>query len=358
MNSKKLFFPYNFKNKKIIVTGHTGFKGSWLTLWLIRLGAKVIGVSNNVGSSPSNFEILNLKKKIVNYKLDIRNLSDLKKIFLKHNPDFVFHLAAQSLVKKSYSEPLHTFSSNTLGTINLLETLRLLKKKCVAVLITSDKSYRNLELKRGYKEDDLIGGFDPYSASKSCAEIAIQSYIKSFYLKKKNLRIGIARAGNVIGGGDWSVDRIIPDCVRAWSKSSKVIIRNPLATRPWQHVFEVINGYLTLAVNLNNNLKINYEIFNFGPKRNQNKNVVSLINEIKKNWNKAEFKIIKDNTYLESQLLKLNSNKAKKLLNWSCKLNFKDCVALTTNWYKAYYKKKENMLKFSLGQIELFENKK
>ena len=355
---KKFSFKQHFKNKKVIVTGHTGFKGSWLTLWLISLGAKVIGVSNEIKSSPSNFEILNLKKKIINYNLDIRNFVNLKKVFLKHKPDFVFHLAAQAIVKKSYSDPLNTFTSNTIGTINLLESLKYLKNKCIAIIITSDKSYKNLEIKRGYKEDDLLGGTDPYSASKGCAELAIQSYIKSFYLKKKNyLKVGIARAGNVIGGGDWSDNRIIPDCIKAWSRNRTVIIRNPNSTRPWQHVLEVINGYLTFAINLKYNSKINYETFNFGPKKHQDRSVISLINEIKKNWDEAKYKIKKEKNNLESQLLKLNSNKAKKILNWSCKLNFVESVELTAKWYRTYFNNRD-MLDYSIKQIKNFESKK
>ena len=232
-----------FKNKKILITGHTGFKGTWLTFWLKNVGANICGVSKDIPTNPSFFKTLKLKNKIINHRIDIRNLPALKKIVKNFKPDFVFHLAAQSLVKKSYYDPTNTFTTNTIGTCNLLESLRYLKNKCNAVIITSDKSYKNIEILRGYKESDQLGGYDPYSASKGCAEFIIQSYIKSFFKKKKNIRIGITRAGNVIGGGDWSDDRIVPDCFKSWSLNKKVLIRNPNTTRPWQHVLEVISGY-------------------------------------------------------------------------------------------------------------------
>ena len=226
MNFKK------FKNKKILVTGHTGFKGSWLTFWLTILGAKVVGVSNKK-MNLSNYNILKIKKKITNeYIIDIKNLKKLKKIITSSKPDYIFHLAAQSLVKNSFENPLETFHSNSIGTLIILESTRYLNKKCTIILVTSDNSYKNLELNRGYKENDLLGGHDPYSASKGCAELIIQSYYQSFIKKNKNLRIGVARAGNVIGGGDWSKDRLIPDCIKSWSKNKKVVLRNPSSTRP------------------------------------------------------------------------------------------------------------------------------
>ena len=216
MNLKK-----NFHNKTVIVIGHTGFKGSWLSLWLRILGAKVVGLSINIPSKPSHFEVIKLRNKISHKRIDIRNLKLLKKNFKKHQPDYVFHLAAQSLVKKSYSDPIYTWQTNTIGTLNVLESLKELKKRCIAVIITSDKIYRNLEIKRGYKENDILGGKDPYSASKASAELAIQSHISSFFPQKKTkVLIGIARAGNVIGGGDWAEDRLIPDILRAFEKST------------------------------------------------------------------------------------------------------------------------------------------
>ena len=202
-----------FQNKTVIITGHTGFKGSWLTLWLKLLGAKIIGISKDIPTKPSLFKEAKLNKGIVDLRLDLKDLKKLKLIFKKYKPDFVFHLAAQSLVKESYNSPIQTFQSNTIGTLNVLECIRNLNKKCISIIITSDKSYKNLELNRGYKENDILGGKDPYSASKASAELIIQSYINSFFNSKSNNKIvAIARAGNVIGGGDWSKNRLIPDC--------------------------------------------------------------------------------------------------------------------------------------------------
>jgi CDP-glucose 4,6-dehydratase len=225
-----------FKNKKILITGHTGFKGSWLTLWLSLLGARVTGISFGYPTFPSHFKVIKIAKRINHKILDIRNFQNIKKTIKKIQPDFIFHLAAQSLVQTSYKDPLLTWSSNTLGSINILESLKVIKKNCNVIMITSDKSYKNLEIKRGYKENDLLGGYDPYSASKASAELAIQSYVNSYFNKNKNIKICIARAGNVIGGGDWSKNRIIPDCYKSWSKNKRAIIRNPNSTRPWQHV--------------------------------------------------------------------------------------------------------------------------
>lgn len=353
---------YNFKNfffnKKVLITGHTGFKGSWLSLWLHLLGAKVVGVSKDIPSIPSHYQKLNLDKKIYNVKLDIRDLKKLTLVFKKHKPDIVFHLAAQSLVKKSYKEPINTFTSNIVGTLNVLESIKHVNKKCISIIITSDKSYKNLEIKRGYHEKDLLGGTDPYSASKASAELVIQSYVKSYFIGDKKKLIAIARAGNVVGGGDWSEDRLIPDCVRAWSKNKKVLIRNPYSTRPWQHVLEAIRGYLMLAKNLSKNKKINGEPFNFGPKFYQDKSVISFLEEIKKNWKKVDWTIIKNNkSEKESNLLKLNSIKASKILSWQPILKFNETTKMITEWYKNYYTKNSKTYNFSKKQIEEYSLK-
>ena len=353
MNLKK-----TFKNKKIIITGHTGFKGSWLSLWLKILGAKVIGLSINVPSNPSHFQTTQLQNKIVHKKIDIRNLKLLKKIFKKHQPDYVFHLAAQSLVKKSYSNPIYTWQTNTIGTLNVLEALRELKKNCVAILITSDKSYKNLEIKRGYKENDILGGKDPYSGSKAGAELVIQSFISSFFqTDKTKVLIGIARAGNVIGGGDWSKDRLIPDCVKSWSKNKKVLIRSPKSTRPWQHVLEAISGYLFFALNLKKNKKLHGEAFNFGPNNAKNYTVVSVVKLMKKNWEKISWELDKKNKkfFYESSLLKLNCNKAKNKLKWKSILSFAETIGMVSNWYKNYYLNPSAAYKISLSQIQKYE---
>ena len=345
-----------FKNKKILITGHTGFKGSWLTFWLKNLGAKICGVSKDIPTNPSLFNTLKLRNRILDCRVDIRNLSSLKKIVKNFKPDFVFHLAAQSLVKKSYSEPINTFTTNAIGTCNLLESLKYLKNKCNVVIITSDKSYKNYEILRGYKETDELGGHDPYSASKGCAEFIIQSYIKSFFKKKKNIRIGITRAGNVIGGGDWSDDRIVPDCFKSWSLNKKVIIRNPYSTRPWQHVLEVISGYLIVARKLNKTDTLNGEAFNIGPRNYQDKTVKDVILEIRKYLPTFKWAIKKKKLFSESKLLKLNSSKAMKKLKWSNKLSFNETLKMTTKWYETFYKKKD-IISFTLTQIKEFEKK-
>jgi len=345
-----------FKNKKILITGHTGFKGSWLTFWLEKLGASISGISKDVPTNPSLFKVLNLKNKIIDHRLDIRNLSKLKKIVEKFKPDYVFHLAAQSLVKKSYEDPINTFTTNAIGTCNILESIRLLKNKCSVVIITSDKSYKNIEITRGYRETDELGGHDPYSASKGCAEFIIQSYIKSFFSNKKNLKIGITRAGNVIGGGDWSDNRVIPDCFKSWSLNKAVTIRSPNSTRPWQHVLEVLSGYLKLAIDLNNKTHLNGEVFNFGPKNFQNKRVIDVIRQIKKLSPAIKWKFKNVKTFKESKLLKLNSSKARNKLNWKNKLSFNETIEMTTRWYEEFYKRK-NMSKFTSQQIEKYEKK-
>ena len=241
-----------YKNKKIIITGHTGFKGAWLTFCLHLMGAKILGISKDIITKPSLYKTLKLEKKIKTKFIDIKDYKKIEKIFSKFRPNFVFHLAAQSLVKKSLEKPRDTFVTNSVGTLNILSALKNLKNNCKSVIITSDKSYLNVEQKKGYKETDRLGGVDPYSASKASAEIIINSFHKSFLKHNKNISLVVARAGNVIGGGDWSEDRLIPDCVKAWSKKKPVSIRNLKSTRPWQHVLEAIGAYLYLGYLLYN----------------------------------------------------------------------------------------------------------
>lgn len=351
---KKVFF-----NKRILITGHTGFKGSWLTLYLLMQGAKILGLSKSILSRPSNFKVLKLKNKVISKKIDIRNYSKFRSEFLKFKPDFVFHLAAEAIVKKSYKNPKITWETNTLGTINLLEILRNYKRSVIVIAITSDKVYKNLEIKRPYKEGDELGGFDPYSSSKASADIAIQSYINSYFKFKKNIKISVARAGNVIGGGDWSDNRLIPDCVQSWSKGRKAMIRNPNSTRPWQFILDVISGYIYLAASLKKNrLKSNYHAFNFGPRIEKNRSVLDILKVAKKKWNRVGWVIKSNKKFFESKLLQLDSSKAKKYFNWTSKINLKKAVSFTIDWYKAYYDKKENMYEFSINQIKEFEKSK
>ena len=352
MKFKKTFF-----NKKILITGNTGFKGCWLTLWFLRLGAKVIGVSNGLPSNPSLFEILNLKKKIKFYKYDIADYKKLSNVVKKEKPDYIFHLAAQALVLRSYKKPLETLKTNIIGTANILETLKFIKKKCVCIIITSDKCYENLELKRGYKESDLLGGKDIYSSSKASAEIISSSYFRTFLKFKKNIRIGVARAGNVIGGGDWAENRIIPDWYRCFSKKKTLFIRYPNSTRPWQHVLEPLSGYLTLAMDLTKKNKNNGQVFNFGPKNSQNEKVLSLINKLNKSSNlfsKIVIKITKGKLY-ESGLLKLNCSKAERLLLWKANLNLSQLINYISEWYTSYFKRKNKIFDVSMKQIKNYE---
>ncbi len=345
-----------FNKKKILITGHTGFKGSWLTLWLQSLGAKVIGVSKNIPTTPSHYASLGIDKKIVSKKIDIKNLTKLKKVFKKYQPDFVFHLAAQSIVRKSYSNPVETWKTNLIGTLNVLESLKEIKKICTAVLITSDKAYKNLEIKRGYTETDIIGGIDPYGASKSAAEIVIQSHIKSFFSYNKNkVSIAVARAGNVIGGGDWSQDRLVPDCIKSCIKKKTVVLRNPKSTRPWQHVLEVINGYLTLACKLKKNKNFHGEAFNFGPNLTRNHQVQEVVSEMQKNWNIIKWKTRVNKKFFENTLLQLDSSKSKKKLSWKSTLSFEKTIFLTIDWYKHFFEKKNNIMSKSLSQISYYE---
>ena len=321
------------------------------------LGAKVLGISNGYPTKPSNFKDLNLLKHIDFKKIDIRNSKKIKREILKFKPDYLFHLAAQAIVKKSYEDPKQTWESNVIGTINILESVKELKKKINIIIITSDKVYKNLEINRGYDEKDILGGEDPYSASKSAADLATQSYCKTILNNNPNIRIAIARAGNVIGGGDWSVGRIIPDCMRSWSKSKKVDIRNPKSTRPWQHVFDVLNGYIMLAMNLSKNKNLNGQSFNFGPKIEKKRDVLNVVKEMKKIWVKGRYRIKKKDRFKETKLLHLNSRKAKIKLNWFCKLNLKKAIELTAIWYKNYYSNRKNIINFSVNQIKDFEKK-
>lgn len=348
-----------FKNKKVLITGHTGFKGSWLTIWLLKVGAKVIGYSKDIPTSPSLFISCKLNDRIDNFVGNLLNKDYLGKIIKETKPDFIFHLAAQPLVKESYDNPLATIETNSIGTINLLEILKEYNKETVVIFITSDKVYDNVEWLWGYKETDRLGGKDPYSASKAMAEIAIRSYYHSFLKYKDNLKIGIGRAGNVIGGGDWSANRIVPDCIVKWTNKEKVQIRNPKATRPWQHVLEPLSGYLSLAYELNNSDNLNGEAFNFGPSDNSSYSVEELIEEMIKYWptNIKHLIEIKKELFHEASLLKLNCDKSSALLRWKSGFSFKDCVKNTIEWYENFYFKKLDILSFSEKQIGVYQNK-
>ena len=320
-----------FRNKSIIITGHTGFKGSWLTFWLSILGAKINGVSLKHSYLSKK---INNNSKIKNNFFNIEDKKKLEKLIKKIEPDIIFHLAAQAIVADSYRYPFKTWSSNTVGMLNLMESLKVIKKKCSVIIITSDKVYKNIEQKKGYKEDDILHGLDPYSASKSCADILAQSYINSILCNNTNINFGIARAGNVIGGGDFSNNRIIPDLIKSSKIKKKLILRQPNSTRPWQHVIEIIYGYLTLSKYLYLNKKCNLEILNFGPKKNFTFKVIDIVKEAKK-YISFDYKVYQSKSnFKESILLKLNSSRAYNKIGWKSVLGFRDTIKYTMEWYK------------------------
>ena len=346
-----------FKNKKILITGHTGFKGAWLCLALSTFGANILGISKGIPTKPSLFLSSKLNKKVKTKFMDITNLNLLKKTIISFKPDLIFHLAAQSLVKNSFLDPINTFQSNSIGTLNILESCRSLNNKCNIIIITSDKCYKNIEIKKGYRETDRLGGADPYSASKASAEIILYSYFNSFIKRKKNLRLGICRAGNVVGGGDWSNDRLVPDIIKSWSKNNAVKIRSLKSTRPWQHVLEAIFGYLLFCYKLNKKLKLNGEAFNFGPNSKHNFSTKEVLSKMKKLWpKKSKIEIKKKTNFKESTLLKLNCNKAKILLKWKPILSFHSTFKLTLDWYINFYFKKGDVFKYSKFQINKYNN--
>lgn len=345
-----------YRDKTVLITGHSGFKGSWLSLWLLKLGARVVGVSHDVPTTPSHFEAATLGNVLHDQRLDIRDADGLVKLFEETQPDFVFHLAAQALVRPAYDDPLTTLTTNAIGTANVLSALRTLKKPVVSVMITSDKAYDNVEWVWGYRETDRLGGKDPYSASKGMAELAIRTFVDSYFRHSDcDVRIGITRAGNVIGGGDWAVDRIVPDCMRAWSRQEVVDIRSPNATRPWQHVLEPLSGYLSLGCMLSEHARLHGEAFNFGPPAEQNQSVSSLIDEMSNYWANIRWNDVsksKEHRH-EAGLLKLNCDKAMLELEWQPTLKFAETVRMTVEWYKTYYQNTTaSIYDFSLSQIE------
>lgn len=330
-----------YKGKKVLITGNTGFKGSWLTVWLLDLGAEVAGYSVNVPSEPSHYKALGLESKIRQYWADVRDRSALERAMDEFKPDVVFHLAAQAIVRRSYADPVETFEVNAMGTMNVLECVRHRPGVRAAIMITSDKCYRNVEWHWGYRENDMLGGEDPYSGSKGCAELISYSYIHSFFKQGGDqAKVATTRAGNVIGGGDWAADRLVPDCVRSWSAGQTVVVRSPKATRPWQHVLEPLSGYLWLGTQLlNGNSASSGSSYNFGPDASVNQPVATLIDHIAKYWPKARWELDPEALKQppEANLLKLSCDKALAELQWRATLNFEQTVKFTSEWYKAYY---------------------
>lgn len=352
-------FANIYKGKKVLVTGHTGFKGSWLTAWLLQLGADIVGISCDIPTNPSHFEALNLENKIKHYEQDIEKKDSLIKVIVDEKPDFVFHLAAQAIVSKSFYGPIQTLMTNVIGTAHVLEGIRLLKNKCVSVMITSDKCYENVEWCFGYKETDALGGKDIYSASKASAENIIHAYFDTYLNKLSNIRLASVRAGNVIGGGDWAKDRIVVDAVLAWIQNKPVQIRSPEATRPWQHVLEPLSGYLNLGMNLWNSEKLNGEAFNFGPRAEQNRTVLELLSDMARKWGfSSDFKpyeVTDQKLFNEAGLLKLNCDKALFHLKWQSCLNYDQTVSFVADWYKQFYKNEKSQDIFSTTQKQIAE---
>lgn len=340
-----------YKGKKVLVTGHTGFKGSWLSLWLNYLGAEVVGYALDPQNVKGIFLLCELRNFLKDKRGDIKDKAHLNRVFQEYKPDIVFHLAAQPLVSESYLDPINTFETNLNGTLNVLEEIKLSSEKIVGVFITTDKVYLNKENPSGYVESDSLGGFDPYSASKAACEIAISAWQSSFIRSSGGSSVASARAGNVIGGGDWSKNRLIPDIYKSIENNSDLDVRNLKAIRPWQHVLDPLFGYLVLAMNCWFKPNDFSQAWNFGPDITQVKTVLDVIKEIEKiTEKKIKSTQLKENFH-ETEILLLNSNKSKSRLGWQNKINFEDTIKLTNEWYQnskqiSYYDLAINQIKF------------
>ncbi len=336
-----------YKDKTVLVTGHTGFKGSWLCFWLKQMGAKVVGYSLEAPTNPNHFELLNLD--ITSIKGNIKDLEHLNTVFQTYKPDIVFHLAAQALVKYSYENPIETYETNVIGTLKVFEASRINNVKAI-VNITSDKAYENKEWIWGYRENDPMGGYDPYSSSKGCADLLATSYRNSYfnineYKKTHNTLLATCRAGNVIGGGDWAKDRLITDIMISVSQGKKVSIRNPKATRPWQHVLEPLSGYLQIGQKLLEEKVEFAEAWNFGPSDEGSIAVEEVVQNVKKHWDKIDYEINQDPNQLhEANLLKLDCTKANTILKWKDVWDSETTFEKTVNWYKNFYENNKELL--------------
>lgn len=347
-----------YRNKKVFITGHTGFKGSWLSIWLQTLGAKVCGYSLKPNTNPSMYRELDIEKKIE--KSIIGNILDyetLEKSINDFQPEIIFHLAAQPIVRLSYKEPKLTYETNVIGTLNVLEVARKCKSVKAFVNVTTDKCYENKEIARGYKEDEPMGGYDMYSSSKGCVEIMSSSYRRSFLQEEDSMSMATARAGNVIGGGDWAEDRLIPDCIRYINQNKAIEIRNPIAVRPWQHVLEPLSGYLLLGQKLLETGKDYAEGFNFGPNEESVLKVSEVAQKIIDNYNKGEVIVHKKDNLHEANLLMLNIEKAKTVLNWTPTYTANEAIKETVEWYKHFYAKDTDMYQYTIQQIKNYSSK-
>ncbi|WP_459675552.1 CDP-glucose 4,6-dehydratase [Acidisoma sp. 7E03] len=352
-------FGGSYLGQRVLVTGHTGFKGGWLSLWLNRLGAHVSGYALPPPTEPALFDLARIAAIVDHTENDIRDLAAFRAALHRARPRFLFHLAAQPIVSRSYAEPLETLSTNVMGTAVILEALREVDWPCAAVIITSDKAYDNVEWAWGYRENDALGGKDIYSGSKGAAELAIKSYRHSFFPNGEGaVRLGIARAGNVIGGGDWAQDRIVVDCVRAWQKGERVRLRSPEATRPWQHVLEPLSGYLALGQALVESPALHGEAFNFGPRAEQSRTVIQLLGDLAREMGLPEdsaYEIVERKPFREAGLLKLNCDKALLDLRWSPTLGYEQVVGMTGQWYRAVLQDGADAQRLSLTQIAAYE---
>ncbi len=345
-----------YSGKKVFLTGHTGFKGVWLSLWLSKLGAEVCGYSLSPYTEPSMFKALNVQN-IINTSIegDILEEEFLQKSMKEFQPDIVFHLAAQSLVRLSYREPLLTYKTNVIGTLNVLEAALKCNSVKSFVNVTTDKCYENKETNTGYSEDDAMGGYDMYSSSKGCVEIMSSSYRRSFLQNKNTYKMATARSGNVIGGGDWALDRLIPDCIRSITENKDIVIRNPNSIRPWQYVLEPLSGYLLLGKLLYETKDKYTQGFNFGPYENSVFTVKEVVTKLCDLYGKGNIIIKPDNSLHENNLLMLNINKAKNILGWEPALSFDKALKMTVDWYKHYYLSDINMCEYTIKQIEEYE---
>ncbi|MDH5404520.1 MAG: CDP-glucose 4,6-dehydratase [Candidatus Heimdallarchaeota archaeon] len=346
-----------FKDKKILITGHSGFKGSWLTLWLLELGATVLGYSLKPDTSPNLFTELDFSEKIDNRFYDINDFDRLIESIREFEPDYIFHLAAQPLVKKGYNDPMYTYKTNIMGTINVYEAVRSLNLPTIIITITSDKCYENKEWVYSYRENDPMGGYDPYSASKGCVELITASYQKSYFNEGnyKHIKLASVRAGNVIGGGDWSDNRIVPDLVKSINNNEAIILRFPNSTRPWQYVLDALSGYLHLCSQITTYGYQYTEGWNFGPGSTIDVNVKELAESFIKQWDALiDIKIQSDNVFHESNYLKLDISKSNRLLNWVPNYSFNEMMEDTVHWYKNFYSGFNNHQEFSIDQIHKY----
>lgn len=348
-----------WKNKRVLVTGHTGFKGSWLSLWLKELGAEVTGYSLAAPTTPSLFELARVADGINSINGDIRDLSALRQVVDSQRPEIVLHLAAQSLVRRSYQDPVETYATNVMGTVHLLEAARHSDTVKAVIVVTSDKCYENREWVWGYREIDAMGGYDPYSSSKGCAELLTAAYSRSFFdsSKGKSASVASVRAGNVIGGGDWAEDRLVPDIMRAWLEGRSVLIRNPNAVRPWQHVLDPLGGYLSLTEKLYETGAGFNEGWNFGPREEGAQTVGYIVQRLGKLWGDgtAAWNVDEGEHPHEANYLKLDCSKAHAKLGWQPRLNIERALSATANWYRAY-QRGEDVRQFSIEQIREYQN--